>query len=338
MKLSVIVPIYNAEKYLHRCLDSLLNQGMETGEYEILCVNDGSTDGSLSVLADYALKYPETVRIITQENQGVVCARNRGFDEARGEVVTFCDSDDYLIPNSYRYLLDHFWDDNVDVLRFLSVTLDRYMLQNWREVNDTSGVLLYEGKGRAVFQHPFFASLCTHMYRKSYLDDHLLRLPDMIMDEDRVFNLQLYLSNPRVRACTSRVYRYTVDGSQTTAVRDVNKVRRMLPDFLYEFSLCNQFMDECSEEETSLCEYLRQRRYFRTSAFFSRFLSARLPRKEWNSYIHSLHNVQWLPLPKGGIFPRIIHFISANYLVYYIASWLFCKLFVPMILPRISRN
>lgn len=338
MKLSVIVPIYNAEKYLPRCLDSLLNQGMKTGDYEILCINDGSTDGTLPILFKYSLKYPETIRIITQDNQGVVSARNRGLDEAKGEVVTCCDSDDYLIPNSYRYLLDHFWDDKIDVLRFLPITLDRYVLRNWRETNDISGVVLYDGAGRTVFQHPFFASLCTHLYRKSFLDDHHLRLPKMIIDEDRVFNLQLYMLDPRVRVCTSRVYRYTVEGSQTTSVRSVDKVRRMLPDFLHEFDLCNQYMEMCGEEEVALREYLGQRRFFRTTAFFSRLLSARLPRKEWYTYISRLHELQWLPLPTKGMFARFILLISANYRCYSVSSFLFSKLFVPFVLPRIPRN
>lgn len=338
MKLTVIVPIYNAEKYLHRCLDSLLDQGLAAGEYEILCVNDGSTDRSSAILQDYAKRFPLIVRILTQENQGVVRARNHGLEEARGEAVTCCDSDDYLVPGAYRYLLDQFWDKNVDVLRFLSITLDRYVLRKWTEPNDVTGEVLYEGYGRVVFQHPFFASLCTHIYRKSYLDDHHLRLPDMIMDEDRVFNLQLYLLNPRVRVCTSRVYRYTVEGSQTTIARDVDKVRRMLPDFLYEFSLCNQYMDKCGEDESALQDYLGQRRYFRTTAFFSRLLSARLPRKEWKFYILQLHELQWLPLPYEGKLSLLIHVISANYCLYYVASWLFSMLFVPLILPRIPRN
>ena len=104
MKLSVIVPVYNVEKFLPRCLDSLLRQGMEVGEYEVICVNDGSPDNSAQILANYQAKHPDIFRVVTQENQGLGGARNTGTALARGEYVAYVDSDDYLIDGAYRYL------------------------------------------------------------------------------------------------------------------------------------------------------------------------------------------------------------------------------------------
>ena len=82
MKLSVIVPVYNVEKFLPRCLDSLLRQGLEVGEYEVICVNDGSPDGSAAILAEYEKKHPEVFKVITQENRGSGAARNAGLKVA----------------------------------------------------------------------------------------------------------------------------------------------------------------------------------------------------------------------------------------------------------------
>ncbi|MBP3684213.1 MAG: glycosyltransferase [Oscillospiraceae bacterium] len=90
---SVIVPVYNAQLFLRACLDSLLRQ--ELTSYEILCINDGSTDASGEILNEYACKYPQ-VRHIYQENAGVSAARNKGLSMARGTYVSFCDSDDFL--------------------------------------------------------------------------------------------------------------------------------------------------------------------------------------------------------------------------------------------------
>ena len=118
MKLSVIVPVYNVEKFLPRCLDSLLRQGLEVGEYEVICVNDGSPDGSAAILAEYERKHPEVFKVITQENRGSGAARNAGLKVARGEWVGFLDSDDYVIDKGYRYILDHFCGDGVDVVAF----------------------------------------------------------------------------------------------------------------------------------------------------------------------------------------------------------------------------
>ena len=90
--LSVIVPVYNAEKFLARCLDSLLEQGVE--DYEIVCVNDGSTDGSGEILQRYKRKNPTVIKVLEQENRGLPAARNEGMRIARGDVLAFCDADD----------------------------------------------------------------------------------------------------------------------------------------------------------------------------------------------------------------------------------------------------
>lgn len=93
MKVSVIIPVYNMEKYLCECLDSVLRQTLQA--IEVICINDGSTDESLSMLQEYRIK-DERVRIIDQENQGVAVARNNGIMAARSEFIYFLDPDDYL--------------------------------------------------------------------------------------------------------------------------------------------------------------------------------------------------------------------------------------------------
>lgn len=94
-KLSVIVPVYNAEKYLGQCLDSLLCQGLSGEAYEILCVDDGSTDGSSAILDGYAERFSH-IRVIHKENGGVTTARNMGLREATGDYIWFVDADDLV--------------------------------------------------------------------------------------------------------------------------------------------------------------------------------------------------------------------------------------------------
>ena len=97
-KISVIIPVYNVEKYLRECLDSLLNQAFK--DIEIICVNDGSTDGSLNILNEYASKDSRFI-IINQNNQGLSAARNNGLNVAKGDYVAFLDSDDYILNSDY---------------------------------------------------------------------------------------------------------------------------------------------------------------------------------------------------------------------------------------------
>ena len=92
-KVSVIIPVYNVEKYLHECLDSLLNQTLK--DIEIIAVDDGSTDSSLKILKDYAKK-DKRLKVLTQENKGAGAARNLGMKHATGSYLSILDSDDYF--------------------------------------------------------------------------------------------------------------------------------------------------------------------------------------------------------------------------------------------------
>ncbi len=117
MKLSIIVPIYNVETYLAKCVDSLLQQDISKEEYEIILVDDGSTDGSAAIADKYAQDYAN-VSVIHQKNKGLSSARNTGIDAAKGEYIQFVDSDDYLEANVLGTLVDKVYTENLDVLRF----------------------------------------------------------------------------------------------------------------------------------------------------------------------------------------------------------------------------
>lgn len=117
IKLSIIVPIYNVERYLPKCVDSLLAQDIESPIYEIILVDDGSTDGSATIADSYAARY-STIRTIHQTNRGLSAARNAGLRIARGEYVQFVDSDDYLEPNVLGALLSKMEEEHLDALRF----------------------------------------------------------------------------------------------------------------------------------------------------------------------------------------------------------------------------
>ena len=103
--ISIVVPIYNAEKYLADCLDSLVAQSDH--DIEILCVDDGSTDQTIDILNSYSERYP-FLRVVNQHNQGPSAARNRGIDEAKGEWIMFVDSDDWIDRNAFSRLQPYF--------------------------------------------------------------------------------------------------------------------------------------------------------------------------------------------------------------------------------------
>ena len=115
--LTYIIPVYNTRQYLARCLQSVVNQGIAVGEYEVLVVDDGSTDGSRQVAEDFARDH-EGVQVLSQANAGVSAARNLALDHARGRYLQFIDSDDYLIDGMMAPLLDRAMKEELDVLQF----------------------------------------------------------------------------------------------------------------------------------------------------------------------------------------------------------------------------
>ena len=117
-KLSVIVPVYNAEKKLSKCIESITNQTYKN--LEIILIDDGSTDNSLKICTDYKEK-DNRIKVIHCENGGVSKARNIGLKNCTGDLVTFIDSDDFIDVNTYEKCINIFNDYNVDSVRFNAV-------------------------------------------------------------------------------------------------------------------------------------------------------------------------------------------------------------------------
>ncbi len=114
--LSIIIPLYNCEKYIAQCLDSIFRQEMKESEFEVIIVDDGSKDNSYAIVSEYA-KNHDNIRIIKQENQGVACARNNGVEKAQGDYITFVDADDMLVDGSLCELLKIAIDNKADIVK-----------------------------------------------------------------------------------------------------------------------------------------------------------------------------------------------------------------------------
>ena len=212
MKISVIIPVYNCEKYLERCLDSVLRQRLDDGnELQIVTVDDGSTDNSGSILDRYAKEY-SNIQVIHQPNQGVSAARNHGLDLADGDYIHFVDADDFLLyDNCYRVLLQIIKnaDTLIDILRFKLIKffegnemdVDRYY-------NLDDFVIEFEGTGReACHELKFIGFAAVSLYRNSVIQEKHFRFDTTIhFNEDTLFNLELYSTANHVVITTASIY------------------------------------------------------------------------------------------------------------------------------------
>ena len=215
MELSVIVPVYNAEKYLCACLESLVALKIE--DYEIILINDGSTDGSQRIIDQYAQRYPQLVKSVTQPNSGVSCARNLGLSKATGTYVAFVDSDDYLMPDAFA----DFWNRSKNLHLDVAVAnLQRdYGGRIERDDPSTAKRRRLEKLGTVTGQAYMAASYnylkddlkvepVTKLYRRDFLLHHHLLFEPGIRYEDTLFVVQVLLRAACVRYFDCDIYRY----------------------------------------------------------------------------------------------------------------------------------
>ena len=192
-KVSIIVPVYNAEKAVGRCIDSILAQDFT--DFELIAVDDGSTDSSAQILDDYA-RHDGRVHAIHQENAGVSCARNRALDEARGSYIQFLDADDWISPEATRLLVHAMEDHDVDM-----VICDFYRVIGSRVSPkgdiDLDRPLSREEYADFMMQNPadfYYGVLWNKLFRRSILEEHHLRMdPDISWSEDFIFNMEYVL-------------------------------------------------------------------------------------------------------------------------------------------------
>lgn len=156
MKVSVIIPVYNTEEYLRKCLDSALNQTLE--DIEIIVVDDGSTDGSADIIKEYAEKHPEKIKAFYKENGGQASARNLALCHATGEFLGFIDSDDWISPEMYEEMYELAKKENTDIV--ICDMVDHYPTH---EVYYNS----------SVFTNKFSVSpsACNKIFRREFVGD-----------------------------------------------------------------------------------------------------------------------------------------------------------------------
>lgn len=237
IKLSIVVPVYNVSKYLVKCLDSLLSQDLPLNEYEIIVVDDGSTDDSGMLADEYAKKHPKFIKVIHQENRGLSGARNSGIKIAKGKYIQFVDSDDYLEPNVLKTLVDKMESDNLDILRFNYQNVNEQYevfepykhhkpFVDYRDEVCDGVTFLNERLGYGCYAWQF-------MLKADLLRDEANLFMEGIYFEDTQWTPRILLQSKRVTSVDLMVYDYLLrQGSITNSISEEKK-RKVLEDKLF---------------------------------------------------------------------------------------------------------
>ncbi|MDR0632318.1 MAG: glycosyltransferase [Holosporaceae bacterium] len=240
LKVSVIIPVYNVEKFLLRCLESVVNQTIK--DIEIICVNDGSTDSSLKILEEFAVR-DHRIIVINQDNKGQGAARNCAIEIARGEYIGFVDSDDWVELNYFEQLYAATKKYDADMA--CCGILRRYPSSRTRKKLEIKEEKLYSstvGKYR-ITESPRKCYVYNKIYRRSEINLHKIRFPEGVFFEDIGFSIRaLYFLKTLVTVPTT-VYYYWVNYKSTTREmtdkkqRDLLAARRDFIDFSSKYHI-----------------------------------------------------------------------------------------------------
>lgn len=248
MKLSIIIPVYNVELYLRKCVESLLAQDYEG--YEIILVDDGSTDGSGAICDEYALKsqkskvksqeYP-LIKVIHQKNMGLSAARNAGIAAAQGEYICFVDSDDYWEENVLGGLMAQVERDNLDVLRFTYQNVnEQYEViypnkdskrdMDYRETVTDGETFLNERLGPACYTVMFILRRDLIISDETSNSSNNVLFTEGIYFEDVDWTPRMLLRAKRVASTPTVVYNYLLRSGSITLPTDSVKRKKVLED------------------------------------------------------------------------------------------------------------
>jgi len=238
IKISIIIPVYNAEKYLKKCIDSVINQNVESKE--IILVNDGSIDNSQEIIDEYVAKYPDIIKAIKQENAGQAVARNVGIENASGEFLAFLDSDDYLEENSYQLVLNKAECDDLDIVCF-----DYYEIINGKKEEKQHYFLNTDDVIRKYIVSE--TSPCNRIVKRKIFSDNNVRFLENKIYEDLATIPTLAKYTKKIGYIPDRVYDYVIRENSTMRYATYNP---KIEDIFYAVEkLYNDFKDTEYMEE-----------------------------------------------------------------------------------------
>ena len=239
VKVSLIIPVYNVEAFVEKCLTSCVKQDLPPKDYEIVVVNDGSTDNSLNIVERFSAGY-NNIKIISQSNAGLSEARNVGLQNASGEYVWFVDSDDWILEDCLKEVTDLCTGRYLDMLQICAANM--YGDKAVRRFSYTNEESVFSGVEALKRGIPFCAPFS--IYRRAFLERHKLTFYPGIYHEDNEFTPRAYYLAERVSSLNKLLY--FVFQNPNSITRTVNPQKAF--DCLIVLNSLHDFMKGMKEE------------------------------------------------------------------------------------------
>lgn len=224
MKVSVILCVYNEEKFVSKAIESILNQTL--ADLELIIVNDGSTDNTLNIINSYD---DERIKVISQKNMGLGASRNRGLEMAQGEYLTFLDGDDWFSPTALEESYNKAKRENTDILIFQMINYDddtgRIYENDWFNLNsfdESFDERVFSPEDTKDFLFDLSVSACQKLYDTNFVRNSGVRFPEGIYFEDMPFFFEIYLKAQRIAILRKHFYYRRKHSKSITHIVDCN--------------------------------------------------------------------------------------------------------------------
>ncbi|WP_288214440.1 glycosyltransferase family 2 protein [uncultured Bacteroides sp.] len=329
MKISIIIPMYNAEKYIEGCLDSILSQDFGPFEYEIVVINDGSKDNCLALAQQYAKKN-KNIHIYSQNNKGQAAARNYGIRKSSGNYVCFVDADDHWFPNSISKLTSCYskWSE-AEIITFNMLGKDENENNNLvKEVS--TGLILGPMTGiQYIAKYNYNNGPWWYMVRREYLVANNIYFIEGYYCEDGMFTMKLLLCGTKIYHVDANVYCYILHPGSTVTRRDTEHMNKMLFSSEFAINYLTQLIENHASQMTTECfENCIIRRNSYVYFYLIRILRSKVAHEEVLRRVKALKDSNLYPFSDiskhyPGIKNSIIYQILIHPYMYYLACYLY---------------
>lgn len=292
--LSFIVPIYNVERFLPKCLHSIIDNDWNEITYEIIIVDDASPDRSVEIAKEFAEKH-ENITVISQENKGLGGARNTGITKAKGDYLFFLDSDDFLKPNEIQELIKIATNNNLDLLEFGADRVDqhyRFIDQVFKKENS----LILDGLSY-IAKYNFDNSACNKLYKRSFIVENEIVFFENTYIEDAPFNAEAFSKAQRVQSVINTpIIFYQNQNSITRKKRTGENLKKFVADSIRVTNQINHISTVVDKPDAKMV--FQKRVALFTSGILLMIIRSNLSITEKKAFVKELMNNDLYPISK----------------------------------------
>lgn len=286
--------MYNAEKYIDDCLNSVLNQDIDVNEYEIIVANDGSKDRSVEIVEEYVKKNSNII-LLNQQNRGTGAAKNTAFAQAKGKYIYFLDSDDYIASNTLGYLIQVLEENELEILGFKSVLTHSSKLRESKDFGlKIKTNIKVENGIEFLAEHNYKAEIWWYIIKRDFFLGSEIIFYDRKFVQDAYVTPQIFVKAKKVCFLPIDVHRYRHNDDSITHVKSVEHIRKHMDDLIFAIHKLDELKHKIQHE--GCLKRLKNRQQSYVFFFLIRFIKTDMRFKELKVIIQKLKAIGAYPL------------------------------------------